>query len=950
MIVMKRLHATLLALLLSCYFAVPSETAQPVRAGDAVRHFRDEVRPLLIANCVACHNSSKKKADLDLSRRDTMLAGGESGAAVVPGNPVESLLYKKIAAGKMPPKGALAPAQIAVIKKWIEQGAHDDAEPLQAVAGTESSTLWSLRPIAYPTPPRSRFDHLASNGIDRFIFAKLQEKGLEPSPPAGAQGLLRRVTIDLTGLPPTPEDVEHFLANRAPDAYEQVVDRLLASPAYGERWGRHWLDVVRFGESHGYEQNHVRFNAWPYRDYVIRSFNEDKPYPDFIAEQLAGDLIGKGNPKIEAATGFLVAGVHDTVGIQTVEGTLQQRANDLEDIVATVGAAFLGMTIGCARCHDHKFDPIPQKDYYRLAAVFAGVRHGERELRTSAPDMDAGKRAATNERLRVLQGKIADLDAKARLAVLAKQGETKARRPAVNPRRNVETFAPTQARFIRFDIQATRDGAEPCLDEMEVFGPDSERNLALSSTGATATASTLLPGYPIHQVHHLNDGKHGNDHSWISNQPGKGWVQIALPRPLRINRIVWSRDAGEPTRYVDRLPVEYTVAVSLDGRDWQTVTTGKDRAIASEAIAPAVLRKMLTPEQRRQRDEWVAEAERLRRQLADQVSAKAYVGMFTAPDTIHLLRRGDVMQKREVVAPAALSEVPGFSGELAIDAKLGEPGRRLALARWLTDPRNPLTARVLVNRVWQHHFGRGLVATASDFGKNGTLPSHPELLDWLARSFIDNGWRLKALHRLIVTSQAYRQASAVHEKGEAADAGNQYLWRAPLRRLEAEALRDALLQTSGQLDRRMGGPGYALFKYRVVNIGIYEPLTEFGLDTWRRGVYSLAARSIRDDLLGSFDCPESAQRAPKRDVTTTPLQALSLLNGPFAVQQAELFARRVRQEAGADTAAQAERAFRLALGRAPSLEERQAALELISRRGLVALCRGLVNTNEFLYY
>ncbi len=813
-----------------------------------------------------------------------------------------------------------------------------------------TGSLWSLRPISNPRPPRSRFDSLARNAVDRFVFAKLEEKGLEPGPAASKLALLRRVSIDLTGLPPTPEEIERFVNDPSADAYEKVVDRLLAAPAYGERWGRHWLDVVRFGESNGYEQNHVRFSAWPYRDYVIRSFNEDKPFPQFVAEQLAGDLVGKGNPDVEAATGFLVAGVHDTVGIQTLEGTLQQRANDLEDIVSTVGAAFLGLTVGCARCHEHKFDPIPQKDYYRLAAVFAGVRHGERELGASNREKDSQRIGEMQREIRVLRGKITDLDSQARLAVLKSQGKDVAPRPAVNPRRNSEDFPALSARFVRFTVLATRDNTEPCLDELEVYGPARTDNLALARHGAKASASSLLPGYPIHQIHHLNDGKHGNDHSWISNERGKGWAQIELLRPAAMSRIVWSRDGGEPPRYNDRLPVAYKVEVSLDAKSWRTLATGEDRAIAPEAIPAENLLKMLTDKQRRQRDQWNRELESLQARLAGQSSRKAYIGLFTAPDTIHLLRRGDVMQKREVVPAGALTQVRGVPGELPVDPKLGEPSRRLAMARWIADPRNPLTARVLVNRVWQHHFGRGLVATSSDFGNNGTPPTHPELLDWLARYFMDNGWRLKPLHRLIVTSHVYRQTSAIHEKGQAVDAGNQYLWRAPLRRLEAETLRDAILQTSGQLDRRMGGPSFALFKYRVVNVAIYEPLEEFGPQTFRRGVYSLAARSIRDDLMGSFDCPECSQRAPKRDVTTTPLQALSLLNGPFAIQQVGVFSRRVRQDAGENADAQVIRAFRLAFGRPPMVSERQAAVDLINRRGLPALCRALLNANEFLYY
>lgn len=807
---------------------------------------------------------------------------------------------------------------------------------------------WSFSPIAHPQPPSSKFDQLSANPIDRFLFARMAEKGLQPSAPATRLALLRRATVDLTGLLPTPEEVAAFLEDDSPQAFEKVVDRLLASSAYGERWARHWLDVVRYGESHGYEQNHLRANAWPYRDYVIRSFNEDKPYAQFLAEQLAGDVLSQGDPNIEVATGFLVAGVHDTVGIQNIEGQLQQRVNDLEDIVSTVGAAFLGLTVGCARCHDHKFDPIPHKDFYRLAAVFAGVRHAERPLSRKSVESDASVAAARE--LRALQGQVNDLDALARLAVLKEQGAKPVPRPAVNGRRNVDDFAPVVARFVRFLVLKVKNESEPCLDEFEVYGPGSANNLALASSGGKATASSLLPGYPIHQVAHLNDGRYGNEWSWISNQRGGGWAQIELARPAKINRVVWSRDATDPARYVDRVPVAYRIEVSEDGNAWSTVSTDAGRAPASEAIPSDVLLKNLTVEQRAERARLVAQIEKLRTKASSATLTTAYIGQFNAPDAIHLLRRGDVMQKKEIVEPGPLSlgesEPTGFK----VDGKLGEAGRRLALARWLTDAANPLTARVMVNRIWQHHFGRGLVATPSDFGNNGSKPSHPELLDWLASDFQEHGWKLKRLHKQMVMSYAYQQTSSVNKKGEAIDADNIYLWRMPLRRLEAEALRDAILQVSGKLDRTMGGPSFRLFKYNVVNIAIYEPLDVHGPETWRRSIYATAARAIRDDLMGNFDLPECSQRNPRRDVTTTPLQALSLMNGSFAVQQAGFLADRVHKHVGDDAGDQARQAFRLAFGREPSDAERTAALRLIAAQGLPALCRALLSANEFVYY
>ena len=609
-----------------------------------------------------------------------------------------------------------------------------------------AKTLWSFQPVQHPNVPHSRFDALARNPVDNFVFAGLEKKGLHPSPPASKLTLLRRVTIDLTGLPPTPAEVHAFLADNTPNAYEKVVDRLLASPAYGERQARHWLDVVRYGESHGYEQNHLRPNAWPYRDYVIRAFNEDKPYNEFVTEQLAGDIVGKGDPDRETATGFLVAGIHDTVGNSTEEGTRQQRSNDLDDMVSTTAATFLGLTVNCAKCHDHKFDPIAQKDYYRMAAVFADVRHGERALSprplTPAQQTNLAQIRADIENNTTAQQQLETL-VRAQLT-----GNTTQRRAPVNARRNVEDFAPVMARFVRFTILATNTGNEPCLDELQVFAPNRSDNLAASANGANASASSLLPGHKIHQIAHLNDGQTGNDHSWISNEPNGGWAQIELPQPVRISRVVWSRDTE--LRLQDRLATAYRVEVSEDGKAWKQVTNGEDRLPITASVPRDALLQAMTDTQRAQWRQCKTAIETLRREeTALMPPTAAYIGQFTAaPDPVFLLARGDVMQRQEQVTPGALSELAALPQQTAFPLSAATPDKlnpRLALARWICDPRNPLTARVLVNRVWARHFGTGLVDTPSDFGNNGSHPSHPELLDWLAARFAakDEGGRMK---------------------------------------------------------------------------------------------------------------------------------------------------------------------------------------------------------------
>ena len=837
-----------------------------------------------------------------------------------------------------------------------------------------AKTLWSFQPVQTPLVPHSRFDALARNPVDRFVFAALEKKGLHPSPPASKLALLRRVTLDLTGLPPTPEEIRAFLADKSPNAYEKVVDRLLASPAYGEQWGRHWLDVVRYGESHGYEQNHLRPNAWPYRDYVIRAFNADKPYNEFVTEQLAGDIVGKGDPDREVATGFLVAGIHDTVGNSTEEGTRQQRSNDLDDMVSTTAATFLGLTVNCAKCHDHKFDPIAQKDYYRMAAVFADVQHGERalppRLLTPAQRTRLAQIRADIETNTAQQQQLETL----RRAQLT--GNNAQRRASVNAQHNVENFAPVTARFIRFTILATNSSNEPCLDELQIFAPDNGDNLAASTTGAKATASSLLPGYKIHQIAHLNDGQGGNDHSWISSERNGGWAQIELPHSARISRVVWSRD--REGRLQDRLATAYRVEVSEDGKAWKQVATGEDRLSLNDTMPIDLLLTSMTDGQFARWQKLQTAIETLRREeTALTPPTTAYIGQFTpTPDPVYLLARGDVMQRQEQVTPGALSHLTALPQMAAMPAPAATPSTlnpRLALARWICDPRNPLTARVLVNRVWTGHFGQGLADTPSDFGNIGSRPSHPELLDWLASHFtakdeggrkkeqglvpinyqlttINCSWRLKPLHRLLVTSYVYRQASDVTKESAAKDGDNRLLWRMPLRRMEAEGVRDAILAASGNLNRSMGGPGFALFQYNVVNVAIYEPRPEQGPETWRRSVYQIPARGIRDDLLGNFDCPDSSERTARRTSTTTALQTLTLLNSRFLTRQAGDFAARITHEAGTAPDAQTRIAFQIAFGRAPNPSEQTAAAALIRQHGLTTLCRALFNANEFLYY
>jgi hypothetical protein len=481
-------------------------------------------------------------------------------------------------------------------------------------------------------------------------------------------------------------------------------------------------------------------------------------------------------------------------------------------------------------------------------------------------------------------------------------------------------------------ISRTLGGAEPCLDEVEVYGPrEPSRNLALASAGAKAAASSLLPGYAIHQIHHLVDGRHGNDWSWISNERGRGWVQVSLPESATIDRVVWSRDRQR--RFQDRLAEEYKVEVSRDGKNWETVAGSWDR------YPPG--RQLSRPEDAATRTRR-AELEKSLARLS--TTRRVYAGTFTQPGPTHLLKRGDPLQKGAPVPPSAVRAV---SPPLVLDARLPEVQRRLALARWLADPANPLPARVMVNRVWHHHFGQGIVRTPSDFGYNGDRPSHPELLDWLAAEYQANGWRLKPLQRLIVLSAGYRQSGRLNPAAGALDADNRLLWRRSLRRLDAEVIRDTLLQVSGNLERTMGGPGYQLWDTSNY-VTVYAPRKNLGANEFRRMVYQFKPRLQQDPVFGAFDCPDATQTVSRRHVSTTPLQALNLLNDPLVHAQAAAFAQRVQREASG-LEEQVRHAFRLAFGREPRESERTAALNLARARGLAVVCHALFNANEFVF-
>jgi hypothetical protein len=747
------------------------------RAEDSpgLRTFREAIEPVLVTECYRCHSAKaeKIKGGLRLDSREAMLRGGDTGPAVVPGKSGESLLVQALRHEdglEMPPKApALSGEIVARFVKWIDAGApapeHGSATAVVAPGPGDARQHWAFRPIARPEPPAVNDPGWALTPVDAFVLAKLEERGWSPAADASRSDWLRRVTFDLTGLPPSPEDVEAFERDASANAFESAVDRLLASPRYGERWAQHWLDVIRYAETEGFEYDRHIPDAWRFRDYVIGSLNRDKPFNRFLTEQIAGDEIAPGDPEAATASAFHRLGpVRRNAGNPDIALSRNEVLTERTDIV---GTAFLGLTVGCARCHNHKLEPISQKDYYRLQAYLAATNESDVLL---APDKER----------------------------TAWEAETK----SVNKR-----MEQVRARMKR------------------VQGPDRERL--------------------VKELQALED---------------------KLPAPL-------------PTIPATRNDSEHR-----------------------------------TP--------------------------------------IHVLKRGEWEAKGEPVGPRPPSILVADQ-EPELPADVADP--RTRLAAWLTGPTQPLTARVFVNRVWQHHFGAGLVKTVNDFGTKGDRPSHPELLDWLTSSFISSGWRLKPLHRMIVLSHAYRQSDRSVSSTEAAtaDPENRLLWHFARRRLTAEEIRDAMLLASGRLNYKAGGPSVMVPVDSDMTRLLYKPaqwrVATDATEHDRRSIYLIAKRNLRPPFLEVFDSPALMTSCARRESSTHAPQALELLNGRLSNDLASWFALRLEAECGGDPSKVVSRAFALALGRAPTARERGLALEFLGEQPLTEFSLAVFNLNEFLY-
>ncbi|HIE96271.1 MAG TPA: DUF1553 domain-containing protein [Fuerstia sp.] len=1112
-----------------CYLIASAGIAATAFPAD-VDYLRD-IKPVLKAKCYSCHGAIRQEANLRLDTVEFMRTGGDTGPAVKIGDELHSDLLFRVTATdepeRMPPEGEpLSLEQIARFRVWLAGGA---TAPADEQPQANPKTHWAFQPLPHVVLPAG--DH----PIDAFIDRRLEGAGLRRSPPANVVSLIRRMFMDLHGLPPTPQQIAEWTqrisesrrtteqANAAAGQGRALIDELLDSPRYGERWAQHWLDIVRYADTHGFEVNTPRPNAWPYRDYVIEAFNEDKPYDRFVLEQLAGDSVGE-----DAATGFMVAAAALLPGQigKDEESKRLARQDELDEIIVGTTATFLGMTVGCARCHDHKFDPISQTDYYAMQAFFAGVDYGDREVRgdeyqlrmaranklqpqiaavrsrlnqfatkafagrtiiiddedldhvtllktknghgtnpdeagrgyrndvgdssrygnlsrsrytwwdnnsgedvfTWNPDSKGrfrlwiswgvhGSGVHTRDARYVLDhdGNLATKNDQKQIALadqyyfvgvtdgeseqkplwsglfdagvhdfsrttrlILRGGETgtgvtadviviqettanatplpRLRAP-VNALKTVEHFEPVTARFVRFTSFRTIDDDkhEPCIDELEVFTAGSNPiNIALADRGTSASSSGNYSNTGKHQLQHVNDGNYGNSYSWISNERGKGWVQLEFSKDETIDRIEWARD--REGKFKDRLPLRYRIDTSLDGQNWTLVAHSDDRLpMGTPHNDVAALLRNGSSADGTDLSALATQLQRLEKQQANLRKPQlVFSGKFREPDKTFVLNRGDPEQPTTEIAPHVLTSISSVD----LPQHSGDQQRRAALAKWITSPDNPLAARVMVNRIWQYHFGAGLVETSSDFGLNGAAPSHPELLDWLAQEFISNNWSVKHLHRVIMSSQTYQQASsrtndmkdvnAQIADPAAVDSGNRLLWHFRSRRMEAEAIRDCMLQISGQLNLKMGGPGFNFFKSRGGLSG-FPPIETFTANEMRRMVYAHKIRMEPVPVFGAFDCPDAGLPTPRRSQSTTAIQALNLFNSSFVIDQAEAFAKHVQAKAGESVEEQAGLAFRLALGRPLSEAEKVPVLDTVKTHGLPTLCRALFNSSEFLF-
>ncbi len=968
--------------------------------------FLEKVVPLLERRCLSCHNESDRKGDFSLQTQQQLLDSG----FVEAGQPDQSHFLSVVQPGAdgarpLMPKDAdpLSATEVGTLREWIAAGAAWPKDFRLAEPVVDNFDWWSLRPIVRPATPEFSDDAAQKwirTPIDAFVLRKLREHELQPSTETDRRTLLRRVTFDLIGLPPTPEEISAFVNDQSTDAYDKVVDRLFASPHYGERWARHWLDVVRYADTCGYDKDKLRPNAWPYRDYVIRSFNDDKPYARFVQEQLAGDVLFAGEPDGILGLGFIAAGPWDFIGhVEVSENKIDgkvARNLDRDDMVTGVLNTFCSATIQCARCHNHKFDPFTQQHYYSLQSVFAAVDRAERPYDTD-PAVEAKRYALTTQKT-AAQKKLQDLDAVIRaeggerLATMEKQinelrpaAEPTAKRPEFGYHSQIAATMDSE-KWVELDlgrdVELSNVILHPCHDDFAGIGAGFGFPLRYRIEGSTAShrETGIAPSVVLDSTA-----------ADISN-PGITPVSAPSHTTARYIRVIATKLAKRQNDFI--LALAELEVIAADGTNiapnasvaaldsieaperWRksNLTDGIWPA-AADAKAAAQLADILTT-----RDALLAElntdarkTERttLMQQLADidkelntfPVGRMVYTaathfgpqGNFRPtegkPRPVKLLHRGNETQPREEVQPGTIPLHVNDAWQFSLPENHSEADRRAALARWVSDSEHPLTWRSIVNRVWQYHFGRAIVDSPNDFGRMGQLPSHPELLDWLAVEFRDRGQSFKQLHRLIVTSRVYCQTSSDNPTASLVDADNKYLWRMNRRRLEAEEVRDSILAVSGRLNSEMGGAGFYLFELEKPEHSPHYEYSKFDPEdarSHRRSIYRFIVRSQPDPFMTTLDCADSSQSTPRRHETLTALQALSLLNNRFTLSMAQHLAKRLENE-NASIGDQVDQAYLLLTGRRPSPDEASELSKYAQEHGLSALCRLLFNLSEFVF-
>jgi hypothetical protein len=1106
-------------LLISSSLATVAEPLRDDRAPPTaaqIEFFENKVRPILATNCHKCHGPKKQEGELRLDSRANLLKGGETGAVVVPGDPAKSELIAAINYGadsfQMPPDGKLKPEQIAALTKWVKMGA-----PWPAGKPTKSGSPgkngidlarrakhWSFQPVAKPFPPTVKKANWPRNPIDRFILARLDAARLRPAPPAGKRTMLRRLSYDLTGLPPTVEEIRAFLDDDSPSAYERAVDRFLASPRYGERWSRHWLDLVRFAETSGHEFDYEIPHAWPYRDYVIRAFNHDLPYNRFVVEHIAGDLVDR--PRRHSTTGmnesvigtafyWFGQGKHSPVDIRAEE------CDTIDNQLDVLGKTFLGLTIGCSRCHDHKFDPIRSRDYYALAGYLQSSRRQLAVLDSPAVtqslvDQIAGLKSKNRRLIQRHQsaGLLQQLDRLAALLLAAtvekRAGDSQSKNVAQPQRRawlkhlsetaakntadpfhawavlsrigNPRQFAAARTSLVKRlrDLHKAAIAGESVFTDFaansydgwfvggQAFSSGPTRNgdfvlperdpksqgivaellpAGLAHSGlisgrlqGTMRSPTFTienryidyrirrragkknPGRPLKngQVHLIVDGfqfaknpLYGGLSINVANDGRWRWYRQDLNKLIGSKAYIEIEDADDGTIVVDRVlfsnagsPPEQPNGVVIDMLDDPAITTAEqlaaryrqlfienvrrwadDKLTSAEEPAGriAVVNWLLehsslfaTETDASSAQETIAAVLQEYRALSAQILPPKRVVAMTdgTSENAHLLIRGNHKKPGQLISRRFLEVLAGVDQP--------EPKRgsgRLSLARKIADPANPLTARVMVNRLWLHHFGRGIVASPDNFGRQGQPPSHPRLLDWLAAEFIDSGWSIKHMHRLMVLSATYRMSSRIQNAAEEeTDPQNRLLHRMPIRRLEGEAIRDGLLAISGSLVEKHYGAGVLPFLTPFME-GRGRPQRSGPLDgDGRRSIYINVRRNFLTPMFLAFDLPTPFTTVGRRSVSNVPAQALTMMNNPFVLQQAAVWAKRVLAEPGSAPRDRIGRLYESAFARLPTDMEMHAALEFLEEQGQeyggrsdprtwTDLCHVLINVKEFVF-